>query len=121
AIDQVERLYAFRTLDDFPLILNIAQSTETILSGWRRSAYWMGGATLLLTLGCVALALYAERQLRGHRRTARRLEKAEHEMRVVFDSLLEEKERFRITLESIQDAVITTDRDGSIVYLNPAA
>ncbi|HEX8589490.1 EAL domain-containing protein [Pseudomonas sp.] len=32
-----------------------------------------------------------------------------------------EKERAQITLESIGDGVITTDVDGSIVYMNPAA
>lgn len=231
AIDRVERLYTFRTLDDFPIILNIAQSTDNILNGWRRGAVWLGSTTLLLMLACVALALYAERQIRAHRRTARRLRKAEHELRIVIDSLpalvaywdrglinrmanltherwfglpparivghhmaelldaaeyeslkphidatlagetrsfertvngangdrrftattfipdiqerrvqgffvltmdisgrraaeeslLAEKERFHITLESIQDAVITTDRNGRIVYLNPAA
>ncbi|HUH61293.1 MAG TPA: diguanylate cyclase [Candidimonas sp.] len=36
-------------------------------------------------------------------------------------SLLEEKERFRVTLESIRDGVITTDKDGRITYQNPAA
>src|SRR5690606_38973387 len=74
-------------LDDFPIILNIAQSTDTILNGWRRSALWLGGTTLLLMCACVALALHAERQIQAHRRTARRLRTAEHELRLVIDSL----------------------------------
>lgn len=36
-------------------------------------------------------------------------------------ALQEEKERAQITLESIGDAVITADVDGSIAYMNPAA
>ncbi|WP_282367528.1 EAL domain-containing protein [Pseudomonas sp. PS02290] len=36
-------------------------------------------------------------------------------------ALQAEKERAQITLESIGDGVITTDVDGSIVYMNPAA
>ncbi len=36
-------------------------------------------------------------------------------------ALLEEKERLRITLESIGDAVITTDNGGQVSYLNPVA
>jgi|GEM_PF-2843802 len=35
--------------------------------------------------------------------------------------LYEEKERFRITLQSVEDAVISADGEGAITYLNPAA
>ena len=41
--------------------------------------------------------------------------------KVVEVALLDEKERFRVILESIQDGVITTSRDGHVLYLNPAA
>jgi len=37
------------------------------------------------------------------------------------DALQVEKERAQVTLESIGDGVITTDVEGSIVYMNPAA
>ncbi len=37
------------------------------------------------------------------------------------DRLLEEKERIRVTLASIGDAVISTDAEGRVTYLNPAA
>ncbi|MFJ3481853.1 EAL domain-containing protein [Pseudomonas sp. NPDC090202] len=44
------------------------------------------------------------------------------EQRHAFATALQmEKERAQITLESIGDGVITTDVDGSITYLNPAA
>lgn len=36
-------------------------------------------------------------------------------------SLNDEKERLRVTLEAIGDAVITTDREGFIEYMNPVA
>jgi PAS domain S-box-containing protein len=35
--------------------------------------------------------------------------------------VFEEKERFRVTLSSIGDAVITVDVDGRVTYLNPVA
>ena len=35
--------------------------------------------------------------------------------------LAEERERLRVTLASIGDAVISTDRDGKVTYLNPVA
>lgn len=37
------------------------------------------------------------------------------------EALLEEKERAQVTLASIADAVITTDTNGNIEYLNPVA
>ncbi len=231
AIDGVERFYVFRTLEKFPIIVNVAQSTDSILGSWKRSAVWLGGATLLLMLGCVMLALFAETRLLANRRIASRLRETERELRVVIDSvpvlvaywddqlmnrmaniaherwfglapermhgrhiselvkedvyhvikahmdgalrgevqtfelgvhdthgnlrhtvstyvpdweegkvkgifvlvtdisdskaaemeLFDEKERFRIILESIKDAVITTGSDGCVLYLNPAA
>lgn len=37
------------------------------------------------------------------------------------DDLFKEKESLRVTLSSIGDAVITTDTDGNVTYLNPVA
>jgi PAS domain S-box-containing protein len=36
-------------------------------------------------------------------------------------ALVEQRERFRVTLASIGDAVITTDREGRVTFLNPPA
>jgi PAS domain-containing protein len=38
------------------------------------------------------------------------------ERKAIETNLFEEKERFRVTLESIKDGVITTDKDGRITY-----
>ncbi|MES2183931.1 MAG: diguanylate cyclase [Pseudomonadota bacterium] len=43
------------------------------------------------------------------------------ERKAAEDRLFEEKERIRVTLASIGDAVISTDREGRVSYLNPAA
>lgn len=37
------------------------------------------------------------------------------------DALMDEKQRLQITLESIADAVITTNRSGEVDYINPVA
>lgn len=87
AIDNIERLYVFRTLERYPLILNVAQSTETILGSWQRNAIWLGALTLLLMAACVGLAVLAERSLRAHRSTTHRLAQAERELRTIIDSL----------------------------------
>lgn len=231
AHDGLEKLYVFRTLDPFPIVVTVAQATRSFLDAWKRNAIWLGGATLLLMCACVALAVFAERSLRGQQHTAQKLRKAQHELRTILDglpvmigywdkqlinrmsnrahhewlgldpekmvgrhindllppdrlalvqpyiekalagrpqcyesvfpdaagnrryassvlipdhdegevkgffvmvsdvsqrkhaeiALFEEKERFRIILESIKDGVITTDPEGRIRYMNPAA
>ena len=63
---------------------------------------------LATALGLIILAL-----LRTHKILAQSREFAE--------ALQVEKERVQVTLESIGDGVISTDVNGSIVYMNPAA
>src|SRR5690606_10073114 len=43
------------------------------------------------------------------------------ELKTAEKALSAEKERFRVTLEAISEAVVTTDRDGLITYQDPAA
>ena len=68
---------------------------------------------LLITNLATALCLIALALLRTHKLLAQR--------HAFADALQEEKERAQITLESIGDGVITTDVDGAITYMNPAA
>lgn len=87
AIDGIERLYVFQTLERYPLVTNVAQATKTILGGWLRNAIWLGGLTLILMAACVGLAVLAERGMRAHRRASQRLAQAEKELRTIVDSL----------------------------------
>jgi diguanylate cyclase (GGDEF)-like protein/PAS domain S-box-containing protein len=68
---------------------------------------------LLVTNLATALGLIALALLRTHKLLAQR--------HAFADALQMEKERAQITLESIGDGVITTDVDGAIAYMNPAA
>lgn len=52
---------------------------------------------------------------------AESLNEAWARMRDYVESLKSERERWRVTLEAIDDAVLVTDADGTIRYLNPAA
>jgi diguanylate cyclase (GGDEF)-like protein/PAS domain S-box-containing protein len=52
-------------------------------------------------------SLYMEQQLR--------------ERELIQEALFDEKERAQVTLDSIGDAVITTDHNGTVTYLNPIA
>ena len=68
---------------------------------------------LLITNLATALGLIVLALLRTHKLLTQR--------HAFADALQVEKERAQITLESIGDGVITTDVDGAITYMNPAA
>lgn len=57
----------------------------------------------------------------SHAELERRVVERTRELAQSRDHLAVEKELFRITLASIGDGVITTDRDGRVTYLNPPA
>lgn len=86
-LDGVERFYTFRQVGDYPLILSVAQSTQSILADWRRSAVVLGGFALLLMLAGVVLAALLTRELRRRQQVAGQLQQAEHYLRTILDNL----------------------------------
>jgi len=106
-IDGVERLYTHNRVGHFPVVVNVAQSTNSIFQSWRRNAWQLAGFAALLMVSCLGLAVLFVREL-----TRREATEAD---------LFTEKERMRLTLQSIGDAVVCTDAQGHITYLNPVA
>ncbi|MFM0178856.1 diguanylate cyclase [Paraburkholderia aspalathi] len=76
AIDGVERWYAFRHIDMYPLILDVALSTRDIYVEWRHRAWLIGSLIAALDVVIIALALLFSQQLRQRRA-------AEEELRVL--------------------------------------
>ena len=64
AIDGVERWYAFRHIEGFPLLLDVAISTRDIYAGWRRRAWIIGSLIGALDVTIIALAILFSQQLR---------------------------------------------------------
>ena len=86
-LDGVERLYAFHHVGTYPLIVNIAQSTQTILAHWKRNAWLLGGFALVLMVACVGLAGLFARELRRRQQISAQLQQAEHDLRTILDNL----------------------------------
>lgn len=107
AIDGVKRLYSHHRVGHFPAVVNVAQSKQTIFHAWQRNAWLLGLFACILMLSCFGLSVLFVRELT--RRAATETD------------LFAEKERMRLTLQSIGDAVICTDAQGLITYLNPVA
>lgn len=64
AIDGVERWYAFRHVEGFPLLIDVAISTRDIYAGWRRRAWIIGSLIGALDVTIIALAILFSQQLR---------------------------------------------------------
>lgn len=64
AIDGVPRWYAFRHIDGFPMLIDVAISTRDIYAGWRHRAWIIGSLIAALDLTIIALALLFAEQLR---------------------------------------------------------
>ena len=86
ALDGVERLYTFRTVGNYPLIVNVAQATETIAAKWTRNAQVLGSFAALLMAGCLIRAVLFVRELRLRQQVAARLAEAEHDLRTTLDN-----------------------------------
>lgn len=76
AIDGVERMYAYRRIGEWPLLLSYGQSIDAIYASWRREAVIVGLLMLALCATNVALVVFLARALK-------RRAKAEHDFAVM--------------------------------------
>ncbi len=86
-IDGVMRLYSFRGVGRYPLILNVTQPADTILAQWYRNAWGLGSFALLLMLSCLALAALFVRELTLRQQVSARLREAEHNTRTILNNM----------------------------------
>jgi PAS domain S-box-containing protein len=104
ATDKVERIYSYRALQDFPVIVSIGMSLTDILAPWR-ARVWRDVIVLLLVLGILGWAISA---LLGQLRKREAMEKglAESEARfrglaaLSSDGFWEQDNEFRFTFVS---------------------
>ncbi|WP_328516683.1 sensor domain-containing diguanylate cyclase [Ralstonia pseudosolanacearum] len=64
AIDGVERLFSYRRIGDYPLILSVGLAIDDIYAEWRQRAWWIGGIVLLLDAVLIGMSILFARQLR---------------------------------------------------------
>jgi diguanylate cyclase (GGDEF)-like protein len=62
--DGVRRLYSYRRVGDYPLLIVSGISTADALAGWRHYAMAIGAILLVLGFATIALAVFASRELR---------------------------------------------------------
>lgn len=87
AIDNIERFYSFRHVGPYPLIVNVAQSQEAVLSRWQGSAIQLALFAALLMASCIGLAVLFTRELLHRQRMGAELQRTQHDLRTILDNL----------------------------------
>ncbi|MHB8255590.1 MAG: bifunctional diguanylate cyclase/phosphodiesterase, partial [Acidiferrobacter sp.] len=105
------RLGAYRRLRKYPMLAFASLPVASVFTAWRRL---VEGPVVMLWVVLAATYLV-------YRWTLRRQARWEEERRLVEAQLFEAKERIEVTLRSIMDAVIATDVEGRIQYVNATA
>ena len=104
--DGVERIYSFRALNDYPVVVTYGLSMATILASWHQSV-WNHGllmvAALLLLTGA-AIALRRQEALR--QATVRNLKDSELHLRSI--------------IEAEPECIKVVDAQGRLLEMNPA-
>lgn len=106
-LDHIERLYAFRRIGSYPIIVAVGFSTDDIYAGWRKRAIAIGVVSAILNALFILLSLMFSRQLSKRLTMERRLQRL-----AWFDSLTGVPNRAKLHKEALR---ILTDanRNGS--------
>ncbi|MBR0669415.1 diguanylate cyclase [Roseomonas hellenica] len=105
--DQVQRFYTFRTLDDLPIVFNVALAVSDIYETWWEKAVVIGSVTIVLVVTMLLMMMRLGRELRRRRdaeQVARRNEAT-----------------FRLLAENSSDMVSRLDLSGRRLYVSPSA
>jgi diguanylate cyclase (GGDEF)-like protein/PAS domain S-box-containing protein len=104
--DGVERIYSYRALNDYPVVVSYGLSLASVLAPWQFGAWRHGFLLTAVTLLLLGAALILKRQEASRVRAA-------HELQVSED-------KYRNLIEWTPEAVLV-HRRGKILYANPAA
>jgi diguanylate cyclase (GGDEF)-like protein len=63
-LDHMERLYSFRRIGSYPLVVVVGLATDDIYAGWRKRAFAIGMVTAILNVLTIMLVLMFSGQLR---------------------------------------------------------
>ena len=112
-IDGLERLIATKALARYPIILSISRTTDVSLAPFRRQAFAVGMAGILLVTCIGSFLLLLLRQARADRRMAGAEERVrgERELRTHY-------ERFGVALDNMIQGLCLFDADQRLVVMN---
>lgn len=106
AADGRDRIYSYRALQDYPLLVTTGVSMEEILSPWHKRVWIERGTLLIVFLGLATVAYILLRQLR--------------EKRHANDTLQYSEQRLRAIIENEPECVTVVDASGQLLEMNAA-
>lgn len=96
-LDHIERLYSFRRIGKYPLVVVVGFATEDIYAGWYKRAIAIGIVTFVLDVLFIMLSLMFSRQLRMRMEMERQLQQL-----AWFDSLTGLPNRVQLQREALR-------------------
>jgi len=106
-INGERRLFAYRQVDTFPLIISVGESEAAALAEWRHKTIIVG----ICVAGLIAVA-----GLFGY------LSLAELKRRSLADRRVDESEfRYKLLADNATDMIVVASIDGTLLYASPAA
>jgi diguanylate cyclase (GGDEF)-like protein/PAS domain S-box-containing protein len=104
--DGVDRIYSYRALNDYPVVVTYGLSMATILASWQESA-WNHGLMLLAALGMLAGAAVLLQGQEALRRAANK-------------ELKDSELHLRSIIEAEPECIKMVDAQGILLQMNPA-
>jgi diguanylate cyclase (GGDEF)-like protein len=96
-LDHIERLYSFRRIGNYPLVVVVGLATQDIYAGWRKRAFAIGMVTAILDALTVMLVLLFSGQLRRRFAMERQLQRL-----AWFDALTGLPNRAQVNKETLR-------------------
>jgi signal transduction histidine kinase/CheY-like chemotaxis protein len=118
-LDGIERLYSYRQVGNWPLIVSVGFSRQEIYADWIKKTAIMGTALLLLGAFGIFLAWLLHRRIKAERVAVRAAAVAEASASLLADALAPLDALFKHSFDSM--AVARIGADGKFVYeaVNP--
>ncbi|RQO38777.1 diguanylate cyclase [Herminiimonas sp. KBW02] len=122
AVDKTERLYSYRLLDDYPLLVSVAIAKNDILSGWRTQTIRHVTLCIVLIFLITLFGIYLVVQINQKENTELKLREAKQELEALAseDSLtkLANRRKFDATLKTEFDRALRSKSELSLVMID---
>ncbi|HUW54797.1 MAG TPA: PAS domain S-box protein [Rhodanobacter sp.] len=105
--DGTKQIFTLGYVTDFPLLVSVTNNNAETLASWRETAITvvLGALLVCIFIGIAAALLAIELRREG----------------MLSSALQEADDRYRLTIDSVMDAIISTDKALNIVMFNRAA
>ncbi|MNR82215.1 Phytochrome-like protein cph2 [compost metagenome] len=122
AVDGTERLYSYRLLDDYPLLVSVAIAKDDILSGWRKQTIRHIALCVVLIFLITLFGIYLVIQINQKENTELKLREAKQELEALAseDSLtkLANRRKFDATLKLEFERALRNKNELSLIMID---